>query len=62
MPGALVAQLGLRSSGDRPELEDVKAELEHRRALLVLDNFEHVVDAAPVVTELLAAAARCPYS
>jgi predicted ATPase/class 3 adenylate cyclase len=29
------------------------AELRDRRALLVLDNFEHLLDAAPVVSELL---------
>ena len=30
--------------------------LRERRLLLVLDNFEHVVDAAPLVTDLLGAA------
>jgi predicted ATPase/DNA-binding XRE family transcriptional regulator len=33
-----------------------KRELRDRRLLLVLDNFEHVLDAAPVVTMLLGAA------
>jgi predicted ATPase/DNA-binding CsgD family transcriptional regulator len=38
-------------------IEGVKAALRHRNMLLVLDNFEQVVEAAPPVAELLAA---CP--
>lgn len=38
-------------------LESVKGYLQERRALLVLDNFEQVLDAAPVIGELLAASA-----
>jgi non-specific serine/threonine protein kinase len=46
-------RLGLPDSGDRPIQEILAAHLEDAEILLVLDNFEHVVDAAPAVTELL---------
>ncbi len=32
--------------------------LREKEILLLLDNFEHVIDNAPIVTELLAACAR----
>jgi predicted ATPase len=52
---AIAAGLGLRTSGVLP-LADVKLYLRRRRLLLVLDNFEQVSDAAPLVAELLAEA------
>jgi excisionase family DNA binding protein len=52
-----VAQaLGLRESAARPLADQVTAAL-RGRSLLVLDNFEHVLPAASLVTDLLAA---CP--
>src|SRR4030095_9936766 len=48
-------QLEVREGG-RPLLENVKDYLRDKRMLLVLDNFEQLVTAAPVVAELLAAA------
>ena len=48
-------QLEVREGG-RPLLENVKDYLRDKRILLVLDNFEQLVSAAPVVAELLAAA------
>jgi predicted ATPase/DNA-binding CsgD family transcriptional regulator len=56
LPGMLRA-LGLREEVDQPPLERLVALLASRRTLLVLDNVEQVVDAAPSVTALLAA---CP--
>ena len=53
---AIAAGLGLRTSGG-PLIADVKAYLRPRRLLLLLDNFEQVTVAAPLVAELLAAAA-----
>lgn len=51
-----VAQtLGLKEVGKRSLFERLKAYLRDKRLLLFLDNFEHVAEAAPVVTELLAA-------
>ena len=53
-----VAQvLGVRDAGDRPLAERLAAVLRDRAALLLLDNFEQVVVAAPLVADLLAA---CP--
>ncbi|MFL5659644.1 MAG: tetratricopeptide repeat protein [Ktedonobacteraceae bacterium] len=50
--------LGVREQGSRPLLDRLKDHLRDRQLLLLLDNFEQVVSAASVVTELLAAAPR----
>jgi predicted ATPase/class 3 adenylate cyclase len=52
---AVAAGLGLTTSAGRL-LADLQSYLRDRRLLLVLDNFEHVVDAAPLLAELLGAA------
>jgi predicted ATPase len=52
---AIAAGLGLRTAVG-PLIADVKAYLRPRRLLLVLDNFEQVTDAAPLVAELMVAA------
>jgi predicted ATPase len=49
--------LRLREAGGRPLLELLKAYLSDKQLLPLLDNFEHVAEAAPAVTELLTA---CP--
>jgi predicted ATPase/class 3 adenylate cyclase len=52
---ATIAQaLGVREAGGRPILELLKSYLREKRTLLLLDNFEQIVDAAPLVSELLA--------
>lgn len=56
VPSAIANELGVSESGDQPLLELLKRHLQSQRALLVLDNFEHVLDAAGVAAELLAAA------
>jgi len=48
--------LGLQLSGATPPLELVKTYLHAKHLLLVLDNFEQVLDAAPAITEMLTAA------
>ena len=53
---AIAAGLGLRTSGG-PLIADVEAFLRSRRLVLLVDNFEQVTAAAPLVAELLAAAA-----
>jgi len=54
-----VAQaLGVRESGDRPLADRLGALLGDRCLLLVLDNLEHMVEAAPGLAELLAACPR----
>jgi predicted ATPase len=50
----IVQALGLREPGRRALLEGLKEYLRSRSLLLLLDNFEHVVTAAPLVAELLA--------
>jgi predicted ATPase len=50
--------LGVRETGNRRLLDSLKDYLREKQVLLVLDNFEHVVAAAPVVAEVLAAAPR----
>jgi len=47
--------LGIPESGENGLREQLKVYLENKQLLLVLDNFEQVVAAAPVVSELLAA-------
>jgi predicted ATPase/DNA-binding CsgD family transcriptional regulator len=57
VPVAIAGALGLREDGDRPLPERLAAFLAHRTALLVIDNFEHLTQAAPFLADLLAA---CP--
>ena len=54
----LAAALRLRGPGERPLIEIVRSYLAKREMLLMLDNFEHVLDGSPVVAELLAASQR----
>jgi predicted ATPase/class 3 adenylate cyclase len=53
---AIAGALGVAEASDRPLIDTVKAAVTSRDLLLVLDNFEQIVDAAPTVTELLEAA------
>jgi class 3 adenylate cyclase len=48
--------LGVMETGNQRYKDTVKDYLGERRLLLLLDNFEQVLEAAPAVTELLAAA------
>ena len=50
---AIAQALGLRDSGDRPVVERLIAALAYRQLLLILDNFEHLLAAAPAVVDLL---------
>jgi len=50
---AIAHELGVRDIGDGPLEEKVVTALDGRRMLLVLDNMEHVLDAAPVVVALI---------
>ena len=54
---AIAQTLDLREIAEQPLLDLLKASLHWKHVLLLLDNFEQVVDAAVYVTELLAA---CP--
>jgi predicted ATPase/DNA-binding CsgD family transcriptional regulator len=50
-------RLGLMESGPQPLLDLLKTSQRDKHRLLVLDNFEHVIEASPLLTELLEA---CP--
>jgi predicted ATPase/DNA-binding CsgD family transcriptional regulator len=54
---AIAQALGLQDRSDHPATHSVTAFLRHRRVLLVLDNVEQVVDAAPRLAEVLSACA-----
>jgi predicted ATPase/transcriptional regulator with XRE-family HTH domain len=55
VPATIAAAIDLVDSG-RPLAQALAERLRSEELLLVLDNFEHVIDAAPVVAALLAAA------
>jgi predicted ATPase len=57
VPSTIAQLLGLVEVSDRPLPERLQHILKDKRLLLVLDNFEQVVDAAPLGADLLAA---CP--
>lgn len=57
MLSALASALGLRLGNGSPDAEIATA-LRDRRGLLLFDNFEHLLPAAPLVADLLAA---CPH-
>jgi predicted ATPase/transcriptional regulator with XRE-family HTH domain len=50
--------LGVREEGGPPLVARLPADLRERPMLLVLDNFEQVIDAAPLVSDLLASCPR----
>jgi predicted ATPase/DNA-binding XRE family transcriptional regulator len=54
---SIAAALGLNEAGGQQTRETLPAHLSDRRLLLILDNCEHLLDAAPVIAELLTA---CP--
>jgi predicted ATPase/transcriptional regulator with XRE-family HTH domain len=54
---AITQSLDVKQPGDRAGQASVEDQLRDKRALLLLDNFEQVVEAAPLVLDLLAA---CP--
>ncbi len=56
IPALIVQTLGIHEAGGKPPLEVLKKELRDSvlaPMLIVLDNFEHLVQAAPTVAELL---------
>jgi len=61
---AIAQALGLRESGGQPPTKTLKEYLQNSSLiamLLVLDNFEHLVSAAPLVAELLTASSRLKF-
>ena len=54
----IASTLGLREERSRSPLECLKEEIDQNRVLLLLDNFEQVLDAAVQVSELLVACSQ----
>ncbi|MEK9136826.1 MAG: protein kinase, partial [Bacteroidota bacterium] len=55
---AVVQTLGIPESGTQTPVENLKEYLKTRNVLLLLDNFEQVIDAAPIIARLLAGCPR----
>jgi predicted ATPase/DNA-binding XRE family transcriptional regulator len=55
---AFAQTLGVKDVGDRSLLDALKQHLEGNQMLLLLDNFEHLLQAVPVVADLSAACPR----
>jgi len=58
VPAAVAKALGVPEVAGRPVLEEVKDHLRPRERLLLVDNFEQVAEAGPVIEELLLSAPR----
>ena len=57
VPSAIAHAAGVGEAADVPLLDSLAAAWRGQRVLLVLDNYEHLLDAAPLVGDLLR---RCP--
>jgi non-specific serine/threonine protein kinase len=53
VPSTIAQHIGLQDARDRPLMEHLVSQLRERQILIVLDNFEHLLAGAPVVTRLL---------
>jgi predicted ATPase/DNA-binding XRE family transcriptional regulator len=58
VPQTVAQALGLREQADRPFSEQVRAFLQDKECLLLLDNFEQVLSAADFVADLLVSCPR----
>ena len=58
VPRAVARALGVQEVGSRPLIEALKDALTGRISLLVLDNFEHLLPAAPFLADLIFACPR----
>jgi predicted ATPase/class 3 adenylate cyclase len=58
VPGTIAHDLGLPDRGGLNPMTALREHLRERRLLLILDNFEQLTDAAPIVSELLGGAPR----
>ncbi|MFL5758706.1 MAG: ATP-binding protein [Thermomicrobiales bacterium] len=50
--------LGIRTYGADPVIDSIRAAIGERELFLVLDNFEHVTEAAPLLVDLLTSCSR----
>jgi predicted ATPase/DNA-binding XRE family transcriptional regulator len=53
LPSVLATTLGVKEAGDESLHESLKRHLESKEMLLLLDNFEHLLEAVPVVADLV---------
>ena len=53
VPSTIAQSIGLQDARDRPLMEHLVSQLRGRQLLIILDNFEHLLASAPVVTRLL---------
>ena len=53
VPSAIAQALSISTTGQRRPIDALVDQLREKRTLLVLDNFEQVLDAAPVASQLL---------
>src|SRR5246127_2106399 len=53
VPSTIAQGIGLQDARDVPLIEHLVSQLRERQILIVLDNFEHLLAGAPVVTRLL---------
>jgi predicted ATPase len=53
VPSTIAQSIGLQDARDRPLMEHLVSQLADRQVLIVLDNFEHLLPGAPVVSRLL---------
>ena len=53
VPSAVAREIGLSLSGDESSAETVAQAIGDERMLLVLDNCEHVIDAAAELTDAI---------
>jgi predicted ATPase/DNA-binding XRE family transcriptional regulator len=51
--GTIAQSLGLRGESEQTLLDQIRAHLRVRQVLLVLDNFEHLIDATTLIADLL---------
>ena len=58
VPSAVADSVGARAEGARPVLDTLRDHVRDRELLLVVDNFEQVIEAGSVVADLLTAAPR----
>jgi predicted ATPase/class 3 adenylate cyclase len=58
VPSAIASALRKGEEGSRSVLETLAIELRNQRCLLVLDNFEHVIEASPAIGKLVRAASQ----
>jgi predicted ATPase/class 3 adenylate cyclase len=58
IPSAIADAVGARAEGQREIIDTLREQVRDREILLVIDNFEHLLDGASVVADLLHVAPR----